>query len=516
MGEILLGIITMPDDTRYFIASSTYIGDVEPIGGGTAVPTTFHGDIPSDKPTSWRKERGFFVWGRESVTEIGETWLMNEPEFNQTSGRYDDLLLLPSRDAILDYYIVEEGEAFSSAIQIGSWLIDSTSNPSNQYLVISAVDRLALIDKNTVHEYFPDTIQYEPNRLQPRPIQIGAGYQVPSVKIDDVDNIFEVHFEPDVTNLISVFDRADPFNPAAPDNDYTEGVQSTGGYGFNLANPHSGTVTHLAVGGPYDPGGVNGVSNRFQFFTRKLLEDFGGIDPSDIDTSSLDAIHSDWNQRYGVYISSGTNIREILEQAMVGHCGYAYQKNDGKITFGYVRPPAVTEDHELNAFNIASDGIKISLDRAEGLSDAVAARKNWYVFSFDEIKDVGIDSEDKEVAIRDFVFKYRSSTTTSGGSAFHESYAHARHGDYIETLCQGTTNAETLITHLEGQLYNVERHFHVFERVSETVLEALTIEIGETMKLTDDRYLPAGMNTLITAISGSDLLNKTVEFETWG
>jgi len=509
MGEILLGVITKPDNTRYFIASSTYIGDVEPIGGGTAVPTVFYGDIPDDKPIAWRKEMGFFVWGRRSMHEIGETWLMNEPAFAETSGRYDGLLY-DSRDSKLEYFIVEdENQAFSTAVRVGEWIIDDVSNPNDQYVVITVVDKLSQVDKNTEHEYYSNTLVFTENREQPRPIVIGRCNQMPLTLIDDVDNIYEAHFEGTVSNFIDAYDTADIFVPGV---DYTEGVQSTGGYGINLANKPAGVITAHVSGGEWMGGSTRIIDN----FVPYLLVTCGGMDIADINTASLTAIDTDWSNRYDVFIQSGSNIRDVLEDVMVGHCGYVYQNNDGEVTFGYVQQPKVTADHELNDINIASDGIKITLDKAPGLSDAVSWRRNWYVFTYDDVKDVGITEAEKQEASREYVYNYRSATTTGGGDAFHDTYAHARHGDHIKTLTDGGNNGTDLISHLEDDLYDVERHFHTFERISETVIEALTIELGETMELVDARFFPSGKNTLISAIAGESLLSKKVEFETWG
>lgn len=510
--EILLGIITLADNTRYFIASSTYIGDVTPIGGGEPVSTIFYGDIPGDKKIAWSKQMGFFVWGRQSKQSVGDLWLFNESltEQGKGPGRYDDLLLNQSRDATIEYFIVNDGDDFSTASEKGVWLIDSVKNPDENHIVISVVDKLAKLDKNTTHEYFDKSLPFTENRLQPRPIFVGYCNQVPIPLVDDANNRFEMHQESTVSNVVSVSDSADPFSYPA---DYSKGVlAATGGYGVDLTNPFTGVVTLNGVGALQ--GGV--ATSLYLRFARYLLEDIGGLDVSDIDTTSLANINTGWSfMQYGVYIPSGQSIREIIEHSMVGHCGYVYQKNNGDIYFDWVKKPDVTADHVLDEINIESQGIRIKLDRAAGLSDTAWSRRNWHVFTYEEIKDVGISENLKKQASSEYVYKYTSSVTTGGGDVFHDTYEHARNGEPIRTLNTKSDDHEKLIDHLED-LYDVERHFYEFERLSPSASEALDYELGETMELNDPRFFPSGKNTLVTKIEGEDMLSNIVGFETWG
>lgn len=512
---ILLGIITTPDDEKYYFASLTYVSEITTGVKPFVVTETvmFYGDIPSDKPIAWSKEMGFFVWGRQSKQTVGDLWLFNESQSQQgdAPGRYDDLLLGQSRDSKLEYFIVNDGNEFSSATKVGEYLIDSVSNPASNYIVVTVVDKLTKIDKNTEHLYFDNALPFVDNREQPRPIVIGRCNQMPLTLIDDVNNRYEVHFESTVNNLIDVYDTADVFVYPV---DYSKGTDAEGGYGVDLANPVSttGVITAHCNGGEYS----SNSTRTFNIFCPYLLVTIGGMDAGDINTTSLSAVHSEWNFKYCAFIPNGQNIRQILEQAMLGHCGYVYQNNDGEITFDWVKPPAVTADHELNSINIESNGIKIKLDNAQGLSDGVAWRKNWHVFSYSEVKDVGITEEERQIATKEFVYYYRSSTTTSGSPTFHDTYAHARHGDYIQTLIDATNDGVNLITHLEDELYDVERHFYEFGRLSASPLESLAIQLGETIQLNDPRFFPSGKNTLITRIEGKSMLSNIIEFETWG
>ena len=78
-----------------------------------------------------------------------------------------------------------------------------------------------------------------------------------------------------------------------------------------------------------------------------------------------------------------------------------------------------------------------------------------------EVKNVGITEAEKQQASSEYIYYHRADNTRTSTGAFHDSYAHARHGDYIQTLIDGTTNGKDFIAHLEI-LYKY--HWESFEK----------------------------------------------------
>jgi len=128
----------------------------------------------------------------------------------------------------------------------------------------------------------------------------------------------------------------------------------------------------------------------------------------------------------------------------------------------------------------------------------------------------GVSQSDKDKVTREFQSYYRSPTTTGGGDAFDDSYAHARNGEYIKTYGANANKITQLITHLE-ELYATKRHNYEFTINVSDLLTAMTMNIGETIEVIYPRWgLEAGKNLIIKKIEYNDLLKRKIKITGWG
>jgi len=494
------------DGDEYNIATSSFMftesGDYK----------TAQGSIDGNKSLSSTKEMGLFLWGNRSEYQFSDIWILNESQsINNTAGQYDDLLDM-LRDTEVELFVAEidgKGESeYSDWVKVGEYLVDRVRNSGDNHIVISLLTKLVLMDRNTETQYFDSALVYAPNQNQPRPICLGLTYNAPGKLVDDTTNEWEFHDENTIGNVIYAYDDYDVFNEGV---DFVEGaIAATGGYGINLSSPAAGKITALVNGGKYS-GNTTNLINRM---IPKLLIDYSGIDISDIDTTSVDDINTEWDGRCGVYISTPTNVRDIVENLNIAHCGYTKINSSGQISFDWLKEPTGTAAYEIDEYYIA-EGVTIEPDGAPGLSDGVASNRNWHVFTDGDVAP-SVAQDEKDLVTQAYQNYYRSSTTTGGGSAFDDYYAHARNGCYIGTLSSNASKTEDLITHLET-IYATKKQLYTFDIIVHDLVTAMQMNIGDELKITWPRFgLDAGKNVIIKKIIYNDILNRRLKVTGWG
>ncbi len=501
-------------DINYYFATGTYVTK----STDTLANTVFRGDITSK--ISLDKEIGFFAWGTQSKTTISSIKLINRPDRKGLPGFYDDIPSQSVRDSKIVLKIVKQNASYDTAIKIGGFIVDNYTYPSDDFIVYDLLDKISLLDKNTQHLQFSDSIQFANNRGLDQPIPIGYVYQADIPLIDKNNGYYQVSTAygnvTDVINLISnntLKERADPF-VYGTDYTYLLTIPNTGGLGWDLTNAtNNGTITCDYLSLRYN---ASIQSNTFQGFVGRLLVDATGYPATDIDFTSAAQIDTDFGYGYGYYIKTAENAKAILTKCCSSHCGFFYQSNQGQIVFDVLKPPQATATFEVNSLNLAS-GVSITLDTAPGLSDSAAARKNVYKFSYDEVRDIGgLSEEDKQTASSEYQYYCRSTVTTAGNDVFHDTYAHARNGCYKPTLLTEKTDAQDFIVQCEN-LYSVERNHYDMSYIADNLLELLQLELNTTFKLTHDRYsLNSGKNLILTRMKIPNLLANKAQIRGWG
>lgn len=475
---------------------------------------TAFGDIPDDKPLSLKKSMGTFLWTEgQSDYQFSDLWLLNQVrQNNDGKGKYDDLVNV-ERDTAVELFVCEiDADGYSDYAdwtKVGELHIDRARNRGDNLISIKLNSKLVKMEKNTENQYYSDTLVYSNNRSQSRPICIGICENVPGKLVDDTTNEYEFHDEDVIQNLFSAYDDFDAFSYPA---DYSKGsIASTGGYGINLGSPAVGKVTARINAAKYS--GL--LTNIFSKFILKILVDYASIPLLDIDESSLNSVHSEWLNWYGIYIDQPTNVRQIVEEANISHCGYSYINQSGQIAFGWLKEPSGTPDYEISEYYISSKGVDVDTDGAPGLSDAIASERNWHVFTDGDVA-LSVSQSDKDKVTQKYQSYYRSPTTTSGSDAFDDFYAHARNGCHIGTLGADATRSQSLITHLEN-LFAVERKLCSFEIVVSDLLIAMQMNIGEEIRITWPRHgLDSGKDLIIKDIDYSNLMKRKIKIIGWG
>lgn len=464
-----------------------------------------------DKTLRITKQMGSFLWGTRSEMSINAMTLIN------IDGFFDKLLDGDYRDARVKCKIHKKDEPFSSAIDAGQFVVENVINNDDKSINVVLADKLVLLDKNTPNKYFPDTIPFADVAGTPQPIAIGTCFQVPVVLFDEKNNRYQVHQDAPVYNAGVVRDRLSLFNPVT---DFTieSPIAETGGVGYNLNSPADGVVTVQMAGAAVEyQADTNRNSKFFNAFAKYLIVDLARMPSSDFDYDSANAVQNNFKFKYGKWISSPENMRDILDEICNAHCGYHQQKADGKIHFDWLKapgskPPAL----EINEMNISSS-VQISIDTSPGLSDTVDNGKQYHVFTWEDIKNIGapVTIEQKHMAMREYRYRHTSNTTTSGGNAFNDTYDHARNGCPIKAASTNPANGVALVNHLE-QLYSVQRKFYQFTYISKNLLENIDINLGDEIILRHTRYgLENGKQLVITAIE-SEILSEKIKITAWG
>jgi len=498
-------------ENKYYFASQTYTTK----STDTLANVQFKGDLT--KAFSLEKILGFFVHGTQSSTNVGSFTLANE------TGRYDELIDLKIRDARIVFKIVDEDASYDTAVQVGEYLIDQFKNNGDTEVVLSMTDKIALLDKNTVHSFFPETLPFVNNRKVAQPIPLGYVYQadIPVVdgstgKYQCIPEYFSVVDAAIFNANHAIRDRADPFVVTTDYVALFDIAPVELAIGIDLVNAPDGTITADYLGFRYDRSGTPIFPNLFNGFIGKLLVESGGFDAADIDFISAATLQTALGYNYGYYVKTPTNIKSILDAAVASHGGFYYQNNDGKIVFDYLQEPDVTSTFDINSIN-QKTGISVEMDLAPGLSDTVNARKNVYVFSYDDVRDVGgLSEEDKQAASREYAIQAKSPVTLAGNRAFDEAYAHARNGYEIPTILVNQADADGLVTQLED-LYGQVRKIYTVKYEEDNVLNMLQRELNETINIKHNRFgLDAGKNLRIISIKISDISKNQIEIRAWG
>lgn len=469
--NIIIAIWGLSTDEHF--ATRTYVTK----SGDSLSNTVFVGSMTNT--LKFKRTAGVFVHGTKSSMTIAPIKL------NNYKGRYDYIFDEDWRNTRIKFYVINAKSDYSTKTQIGEFIVDNFESDISDNVILSLTDKMSILDKNTEHDYFPDTVPNTTVRGTPQPIALGELYQIPVTLIDEVTNRYQVHKGAAIASHQSVADRIDPLDMGPPKVDYTIiTVAETGGVGYDLSNPPSGTITA-------DIKGIAGT-DLINGFLEYLMQDQGGLTTDDIDTASITAIFSHITLITGLYITQPTNIRDIIDHVCYDGLLFYYQKPNGKIAFHWLdRPEIETPSKSISKFKA---GIHKYLDTAPGLTDSIAYQKNEHVFTFEEVADIGgVTDYAKDLSTKEYRRNVTASTTKSGGAIYDDSYAHARHGDPVQL-----NSINALLLGFLDTRWPSKRYFYAFIILVKSDIEAISYEIGDTIEITYPRNgIDGGVNVQI-------------------
>jgi len=220
--------------------------------------------------------------------------------------------------------------------------------------------------------------------------------------------LFQVFFEPtsllpsEYVTLVSVYDDVtDTYSGSftAPANGR---LRITAGAAYGAAVVASVDSVRLTR--------VNAGSSIAELLETLLARAGVGIDQ--VDATSLATLAADrpWNSSY--WADSSEKVSNLVDQLLVGICGYVYTDPTGKIAIGYLQPPEVGESVlTITEAELAGE-IEVEPDLAPNLSTTVAGARNWYSYSEGELADALSDA-DRALLTADFRIR-RTSTSPVG------------------------------------------------------------------------------------------------------
>lgn len=254
-GQRKFEIETIPDEANegwYSLSSAISTTRISSDGyctktSDTPANTIYPGRLAADYNAQFSTRITTWVWGEGgAVTSFGDVIVLNN------DGEYDNLLADDYRDQPYVCKIIDEGEAYSTAVTMFTAVIERITADGENRIRITLRDRLALLDKPLQRALFLPSVSDNAANL-PKPIVLGTARNIEPVIYDETNRKYQCS-DKTLTSIIVVRDKADPLNPEASPEDWS---YTTGFMGFQLATDPEGKIVAScsSTGGvtPSDP-----------------------------------------------------------------------------------------------------------------------------------------------------------------------------------------------------------------------------------------------------------------------
>ena len=269
--------------------------------------------------------------------------------------------------------------------------------------------------------------------------------------------------------------------------------------------------------------GVNVTVTSFKVWAATLIERLpdwlteicvtrGGLLAADLDTAgtiaTVDAA-APWT--LGFWADKAVKIPDILKATMDSFAGWWFWDMSGKLKVGRLTDPASGSPVATFTDVELYGDIGVELDSGPGLSDTVAAIRNWAPHGQGELAGAALISADAGPLAAEYLAK------KIGSSALAAPYARAVGAEPIETLLTSATHAQDLADAITS-LYSVPRFFYRFSAFMDDV-GSYTIQPGDVVTIQTDktsRFGLAGGKKVVVTSARSRFLSNLVEFTAWG
>lgn len=388
-------------------------------------------------------------------------------------------------------------------------VVDRVSAPEWHTIRIALRDKGALLDVAAQQTLYPALVQAPSLEGTPKPICIGSNEGVPLT----LQNAAQLDF--DVSDSVP-FDITEVTDQGVIMSEGTIGSPATDGeweicpnvpacHGVRFLVSPTGKVV-AKVQGAYAGSAL--IERLPDVIAYLLGRSESPVSPSEVDSYVIDNLDTHAPYTICYWGRDGTTIASILSQIMDSFGGWWYFDRLGQLRVGRLEVPGGDAVVELDDINLLGD-IKIRLDEARGLTDAIGAQRNWSPHAPGEIAGyVNAFEQDRAQRIAGV------QQVRVGGTVLHPTYAHAVGAPAMKTLHSSVTNAQTEADRITT-LYSVERYFYEVTAAIEGSL-AYTLEPGDAVLLTSDRFGLSEGKLLTVVEVNTRLMSSAVALTLWG
>lgn len=247
-------------------------------------------------------------------------------------------------------------------------------------------------------------------------------------------------------------------------------------------------------------------------FLREILENRANKDSGDWSSSDAATIDSATGYEIGWYTDRSVSVLDAILDA-ANAWGISYHTDpDGVLRITRLEDPAdVSEsslDGEISDYNLLA-AVEVQPDVAEGLTTAMAGRRNWKSYDASDFADTSFTDANqatRRVLMRD----YQETVTT--GADLPGMYSHADLSEPVETLIDNPSHAQEEISRIV-EIYSEPRWIYVIE-VPEPA--GTNYQIGQVLKLTYDQHgLSDGKQVLVLA-EEHNVFDEWARLVVWG
>ena len=230
-------------------------------------------------------------------------------------------------------------------------------------------------------------------------------------------------------------------------------------------------------------------------------------DGATIDFGSLADIDSGYS--FG-YVSEGNEtVREAMQRVLDSFSGWFFPDESGRIQFGKLALPNGPVSLVINDVNLLSVP-SYKPDLAPGLSDTLAAERNWSPYNDSELAGITYPNRPP------FKAEYRAKRKGASADQLARDYTHAIGAEPIKTLLSSGADAQTEVDRLTAIYTNSDLGFWDCEIALESALDAALLRHGEIVKLDDPLF--ANDEGKLAVIVGKESVYRSnrVRLTCWG
>lgn len=344
----------------------------------------------------------------------------------------------------------------------------------------------------------------------PRPTLFGEAFNISPVLFDPSNLVYQIHHR-EIEAVTAVKDRGAALSFDADYADYAALVGASVGSGeyatclaLGLIRTGS-TASLLTVDAKGDADGGYVASSAD--IAQRVLEDFGQVDPSEIDSASLSAFDTLVPGVIHYYTRDLPRISEVLDR-VIGHCGGVWGTGtDGRYFVKLLTAPEATD---IADYIVEADIIDINrAPHIEGTFPPRAVQRALYA-----LNNTVMTGEDIAGAVSD---ADRERLSKEGLAVFAKDeqvrteFYLAREPEPLRTLFRDETDAQAIVDHWLGLLKEQRIPYRV------TLNErGYMAPLGRTVHVTDPRINSGNGKLLRVLDANTDAGGETIELLVWG
>lgn len=230
-------------------------------------------------------------------------------------------------------------------------------------------------------------------------------------------------------------------------------------------------------------------------------------DGATIDYQSLADIDSGYS--YGYVAEGNETVREAVQRVLDSFSGWFFPDESGRIQFGKLALPDGPVSLVINGVNMLSVP-SYKPDLAPGLSDTLAAERNWSPYNDSELAGITYPNRPP------FKAEYRAKRQGASSDLLARDYTHAVGAPAIETMLASGSYAQAESDRLTSIYTNSDLGFWEVEIALESALDAALLRHGEIVKLDDPLFANDEGKLAIIVGKESVYRSNRVRLTCWG